>query len=218
MDEYMVRIGELVERFAKVDTKWKNVIYTDKEKTEEYAELKTELEMCYFEAVQFIIKNSLDMDEFKKRVSKLLGNRAFVSLCAKMNAVIKIFENSNLINGITDKAGFINECFDKAIVRRESDFIDEWEKFGFSTSEEMLRAISALSKIATGHVKMSFAKRTANSEFKRITDLDDELCSIYAEKYENSYEKLQMKMILRAYAEFNERFNDFIDAITDEEE
>ncbi len=215
MRDLLDRLNRLAEDFNRINPKWKSIVYTDKEKKEEFEALKNKMENCYLEAVQFIIKNSLDLDEFKEKASKIIGDKVFVSLSGKMKTIIEIFEDANLINGINDKAGFINDCFDKAIVRRDDNFVDDWEKYSFSSPREMGRAVGALSRLALIHVKVSFTKKTAGFEFKRITNLDDELCSIYAEKYENSYEKMQMKMILNSYSSIDKQIGALIDALTE---
>ncbi len=215
MNGYLDRLKELVDKFSKINSKWKSIVFTDGGKKEDFEDLENELENCYLSAVQFALKNSYDMDAFDKEASKILGDQVFISLSGKMKMLIATFEDANLINSINDKAGFINECFDKAIVRRENSFFDDWERYGFASPEEMGRAVGAISRIAMAHVKVSFAKKTASSEFKRITDLEDELCSIYSEKYENSYEKIQMKIILRSYSNINEKVSALLDALTE---
>ncbi len=213
--EYLDRIKQLTGELSKIDVNWKGTIYTDKDDQGKFEDAKRKLEEAYFEAIKYAENNSMDMDDLESKVSKLLGNKTFLLLRDKLKTMVATFENARIINHISDRAAFIMDCFERAIVRRDNSFISEWEKYGFASMEEMVKAIGAINRIAVSHVKLSYSKKSASDDFKRITDLDEELCCVYSEKFDGSYERLQMKMILRAFNDVNDQFDALIDALTD---
>ena len=149
---------------------------------------------------------------------KILGNKVFIGLRSQMKAAITIFESANVISDISEPAFFISQCFSRAILRRDMDFGKEWESFGFSTVGDMVGAINAISSIAFNNASMALSKNSAYAEFKKMTGLDDSVCSFYAEKYDDCYEGLQNRILIKNQREISNYMRLLMDALSDEDE
>ena len=217
MDEFLKEIKKLTERFAKENPKWKSIVYSGNDDGK-FDEIENDLETLYFDAVKYVVKNSLDKDELDKELIKILGNKVFIGLRSQMKAAITIFESANVISDISEPAFFISQCFSRAILRRDMDFGKEWESFGFSTVGDMVGAINAISSIAFNNASMALSKNSAYAEFKKMTGLDDSVCSFYAEKYDDCYEGLQNRILIKNQREISNYMRLLMDALSDEDE
>ncbi len=217
MDEFLKEIKKITERLAKENPKWKSIIYSDN-KDDKFDEIENDLETLYFDAVKYVVKNSLDRDELDKELIKILGNKLFIRLRSEMKAVITIFESANVIAYIAEPAFFISQCFSRAILRRDMDFGNEWENFGFNNIGDMVAAINAISSIAFNNASMALSKNSAYAEFKKMTGLDDSVCSFYAEKYDDCYEGLQNRILIKNQREISNYMRLLMDALSDEGE
>lgn len=214
LKEYEECIKNLTKEFSKIDPKWKCIIYSEKDE-DKLLSLKNKLEDIYFSAIKQCVNNDTNIDEFNKIVIKIIGDKAFVGLNKQMKTMLNIFYDAHSISLCIDPAMFITECFDKMILRRDLDFIkNEWEILGFDSEIKMEDAINAISSIVWSHVNLALSKNIAKSEFKKITDLDDQLCLLYAEKYETCFDRLEIKMMLKNQRALNNKIDILIDVLS----
>ncbi|SHN56611.1 hypothetical protein SAMN02745247_01535 [Butyrivibrio hungatei DSM 14810] len=216
--EYLDEIDKMSEKFSKIDSKWKSIIYSKKD-DEKFESLEDELEDFYFSAVKFVIETNEDFDKFNEDVSLILGKKAFVGLYKKMQSMIRIFRTMQDLSKKSDPAMFIMECFNKAILRRDPDFSkDEWQNYGFDSEQKMSAAISVISAIVWNHTHMEYCKKTAKKEFKMLTDLDDSCCAVYAEIFDRHFNELRMKMLMNDQEEILSNIQILVNVLTNERE
>lgn len=209
MNEYIEEIKRIAEDFSKANPKWKSVIYTEAA-ADNLAPLERALEDKYFETIKHAIKQKQDIDSLNKEISQILGNQVFVEVHKELDSMISVFEKIQLVSEIENSVGFISDCFDRAILRRDDDFFDEYENYGFESVQKMVTAINTMSNIVINHILFAYSKKTAEKEFKRITEFEDSICRYYAEKYDNNFEKLQMNLVLRFCRENADQIRDFV--------
>lgn len=217
LKEYLERIENIANSIEKVEPKWKDIIYSEKDDGN-LGSFERELEDTYFSAVKAMTKNNSDIDDLNKKVSGIVGKKVFVRLCEQMHPIIWIFENTYRISMYKNPTLFIIDCFDKVILRRDPDFIrNEWANYGFESERSMLDTVKAINNIVWSHTSMSFCKNAARNEFMRLTDLDETICSFYAEKYDGCFDKLQAKMLLKTQNEINNNIRSLMEALTEDE-
>ncbi len=178
-----------------IDPKWEEHIYTNKA-SEELVEAWEKVEDLYFEDAKTVAEDEDKLKRFKQRVNKALGEKAYAELEGRIAPQIELFSGMLPLKKINDKARFISRCIEDTVIRRDDDFFSECAReFGLSV-EEVVLVTDTLENIIMNHTIQELSKKTARTEFKKLTDLDDMVCMLYAEKYDVYYEKLQMKLLI----------------------
>ncbi len=213
MDEYLEKIKLIAKKLLAEDKEWEQKLFSGHDVSEVMWNLEDDLEKVYFEAAKQSIKDVGSVDELNKKITKIIGSKALVSLYDEMEAMIVIFENVYVLNSISDATGYIRDCFDRCILRNDTDFADDYADYGFKSSAEMYNANKAMLRIVVNHTMMSYSLNSAKKEFKMISDLDDALCGFYAEKFDNCFDKLQTRLLVKTCTRLSDQMEDFFDAL-----
>lgn len=170
-----------------------------------YDDLLSELE----KSITIIIKEQIHsgegldlvdtIDEMVKEIykEKILSEDEIGIIKNNLGTVLSIYSNLMPLEKLGESGTtFIQECTQRIVIYNDANFINEYNKYGFNSKEEMEDLCYAIKNIYFSHIINRLPPVAAEKQVKDLFDFSPVLANMYKTLYELNYDKLTMNVIM----------------------